>query len=104
MVALAGMVGCGPDLDEGSEPDEVAADPTLGTLRVNNRVNEPIMLHLDGDEIYVIQPGRSYVLRNLPVREVSIYGVGRLSQKHYGLADLTLMVQEGGVYEWTINP
>ncbi|HUP00471.1 MAG TPA: hypothetical protein VM737_02995 [Gemmatimonadota bacterium] len=86
--------------DAGS--DEVQVDEDLGTLRVMNEVNEPVAVYLDGQELYAVPPGRSYTFRNLPTRTVSIYGVGRISQKHFGLPELT--IEEGGEYEWTIQP
>lgn len=98
--------GEGPDRDRsrspGGEAAEVDVDSELGTLKVDNRVDEPIAIHLDGRELYVVPPGRSYTFRNLPTREVDIYGVGRVSERHYGLPVLT--IEEGGEYEWTINP
>lgn len=81
---------------------DVEVDPDLGTLQVDNRVDEPIAIHLDGRELYVVPPGRSYTFRNLPTREVDVYGVGRVSERHYGLPILT--IEEGGEYQWTINP
>lgn len=86
----------------GGDAAEVDVDPDLGTLEVNNRVDEPIAIHLDGRELYVVPPGRSYTFRNLPTREVDVYGVGRVSERHYGLPILT--IEEGGEYQWTINP
>lgn len=82
--------------------DEVQVDESLGTLVVANRVNEPIAIHLDGQELFVVQPGQAYTFRNLPTKTVSVYGVGRISQKHYGLPKMR--IEEGGDYEWTIEP
>lgn len=98
---LAGSCERPGDEDEaGSE--EVQVDEDLGSLEVHNQVSEPVGIFLDGQELYAVPPGRSYTFRNLPARKVSIYGVGRISQKHYGLPELT--IEEGGEYEWTIQP
>lgn len=100
---LAVTVGCDRPAsgDRGAE-GEVEIDSELGTLKVSNSVNEPIAVHLDGQEIFVVPPGRSYTFRNLPVKAVNVYGVGRISQKHYGLPKMT--IEPGGDYEWTIEP
>lgn len=88
----------------GDEPGsaEVRVEEGLGTLRVLNRASEPVAIHLDGREIYSVPPGRSYIFRNLPLGEVNLYGVGRVSQRHYGLPVLT--IEQGEDYEWTITP
>ena len=84
-------------------PEQAAdVDPDLGTLRVQNQTTEPVAIYLDGQELYAVQPGSASTFRNLPTRRVTIYGVGRISQRHYGLPELT--VAEGGDYEWTIRP
>lgn len=97
-------VGCdqGSGPGEGGAAGEVEVNPDLGSLRVVNRTTEPITIHLDGQELYAVQPGSESTFRNLPTRRVDIYGVGRISQKHYGLPQLT--IAEKGDYEWTINP
>jgi len=99
-VAAACDRGSGPE--EGAANREVEVNSDLGTLRVVNRTTEPIAIYLDGEELYAIQPGSASTFRNLPTRRVNIYGVGRISQKHYGLPQLT--IAEQGDYEWTINP
>ncbi|MDX1660957.1 MAG: hypothetical protein R3326_04125 [Gemmatimonadota bacterium] len=104
-LVVATAVGCdraGRDGDDRTTDEEVQVDEDLGTLKVANRVNEPIAIHLDGQEIFVVQPGQSYTFRNLPTGTVNVYGVGRISQKHFGLPRLT--IEEGGDYEWTIEP
>jgi hypothetical protein len=104
LIAAPGMAGCdreaGPGAD-GAEQD-AAVNPDLGTLQVFNQTTEPIAIFLDGQELYAIQPGSTSTFRNLPTRRVNIYGVGRISQKHYGLPELT--IEEQGDYEWTIRP
>lgn len=87
---------------QSADESEVQVDPELGTLVVSNRTTEPVAIHLDGQELYAVQPGRAATIRNLPNRAVDIYGIGRISQKHYGLPGLT--IEEGGEYEWTIRP
>jgi hypothetical protein len=98
------MTGCdrGAGPDSGAGDEEVAVDPDLGTLKVVNQTTEPVAIYLDGQELYAIQPGSQSTFRNLPTRRVNIYGVGRISQKHYGLPELT--IAEKGDYEWTIRP
>lgn len=91
--------------DRGEAPDsdeDVQVDTDLGTLKVINQTTEPVAIYLDGEELYAIQPASTSTFRNLPTRRVNIYGVGRISQKHYGLPELT--VAEQGDYEWTIRP
>jgi hypothetical protein len=92
--------------DRGEAPngddEDVQVDPDLGTLKVINQTTEPVAIYLDGQELYAIQPASASTFRNLPTRRVNIYGVGRISQKHYGLPELT--VAEQGDYEWTIRP
>lgn len=86
----------------GPATEEVQIDDRLGTLTVGNETDEPVTIFLDGDELYSVPAGRSYTFRNLPLREVDIYGVGRVSERHFGLPKLT--IEEGGEYEWTIQP
>jgi hypothetical protein len=92
--------------DRGEAPngadEDAQVDPDLGTLKVINQTTEPVAIFLDGQELYAIQPASTSTFRNLPTRRVNIYGVGRISQKHYGLPELT--VAEQGDYEWTIRP
>ena len=103
LIAAPLAAGCdrGPGEAAGGAED-VEVDPDLGTLKVLNQTTEPVAIFLDGDELYAIQPGSSSTFRNLPTRRVDIYGVGRISQKHYGLPELT--IAEKGDYEWTIRP
>ena len=102
LIAAPVAAGCDRDgpADGGSEDAEVDTD--LGTLQVFNQTTEPVAIFLDGQELYAIQPGSTSTFRNLPTRRVNIYGVGRISQKHYGLPELT--IAEQGEYEWTIRP
>ncbi|MBA3583694.1 MAG: hypothetical protein H0W36_04045 [Gemmatimonadetes bacterium] len=102
LLAAVPTVSCERGDDEDAGSDEVQVDEDLGSLQVRNEVNEPVGIFLDGQELYAVPPGRAYTFRNLPARKVSIYGVGRISQKHYGLPELT--IKEGGEYEWTIQP
>lgn len=103
LLAAPMVAGCGPGGETGNGGDEDAqVDPDLGTLKVNNQTTEPVAIFLDGQELYAVQPGSASTFRNLPTRRVNIYGVGRISQKHYGLPELT--VAEQGDYEWTIRP
>lgn len=90
------------DRDETGSSDEARVEEGLGTLRVMNQASEPVAIHLDGREIYSVPPGHAYTFRNLPLGEVNLYGVGRVSQRHYGLPVLT--IEEGEDYEWTIRP
>lgn len=103
LIAAPLAAGCdrGPGGAAGGSED-VEVDPDLGTLKVLNQTTEPVAIFLDGDELYAIQPGSTSTFRNLPTRRVDIYGVGRISQKHYGLPELT--IAEKGDYEWTIRP
>ena len=105
-MAMLALLGCqrGGDEDGGgsASSEEVRVEESMGTLRVLNQVSEPVAIHLDGREIYSVPPGRAYTFRNLPLGEVNLYGVGRLSERHYGLPVLT--IEEGGEYEWTIRP
>lgn len=105
LALLVSIPACDPgarDGADGGEAGDVEVDPGLGTLTVMNATNEPVGIHLEGQELYAVPPGRSFTFRNLPTREVDIYGVGRISQRHYGLPRLT--IEEGGEYEWTIRP
>ena len=104
LIAAPVAAGCdrgGPGETTGGV-DDAEVDPDLGTLKVLNQTTEPVAIFLDGDELYAIQPGSTSTFRNLPTRRVNIYGVGRISQKHYGLPELT--IAEKGDYEWTIRP
>lgn len=89
-------------IDEAGADEDAQVDAELGTLRVANTVNEPIAVHLDGQALYTVPPGTSFTFRNLPTRRVTVYGVGQISQKHYGLPQLD--IQAGEDYEWTIHP
>ena len=88
------LVGCergGADrAGEEQAMDEARVEEGLGVLRVMNQASEPVAIHLDGREIYSVPPGRAYTFRNLPLGEVNLYGVGRVSQRHYGLPVLTI--------------
>jgi hypothetical protein len=85
-----------------SSEEEVEIDEDLGTLKVMNNVDEPVTVYVNGQEIYAVPPGQAYTFRNLPTGKTTIYGVGRVSQKHYPLPDVE--IEEGGDYEWTIHP
>lgn len=104
VVALAPLLAgaCNRGADETAESSDVEVNEDLGSLTVKNEVDEPVAIYLDGQELYAVPPRRAYTFRNLPTRQVSIYGVGRISQKHFGLPELT--IKEGGEYEWTIEP
>lgn len=110
MVAMAVLAlpacqrGGGDDEDGGrsAASGETRIEERLGTLRVMNEAPEPVAIHLDGREIYSVPPGRAYTFRNLPLGEVTLYGVGRVSERHYGLPVLT--IEAGEEYEWTIRP
>ena len=104
-VATLPLLGCQRGDDDGgrsASSGEARVEEGLGTLRVLNQVSEPVAIHLDGREIYSVPPGRAYTFRNLPLGEVNLYGVGRLSERHYGLPVLT--IEEVEEYEWTIRP
>jgi hypothetical protein len=104
-LAAAPLAACRPEGAGRGGPDEaedVRIDEDLGSLQVANTLEEPVAIYLDGQEIFTVAPGRSYTFRNMPTGEVTLYGVGRVSQKHYGLPELTIV--EGGDYEWTIRP
>lgn len=106
-LATLALLGCqrgGGDEGDGdrSSPGEARVEEGLGTLRVMNEASEPVAIHLDGRELYSVPPGRAYTFRNLPLGEVNLYGVGRVSERHYGLPVLT--IEEGEDYEWTIRP
>lgn len=105
ILALPLGIGCrggGDDAEDRTDPEEAQVDADLGSLRVLNRATEPVAIHLDGQELYTVPSGREYTFHNLPTREVDVYGVGRVSQRHYDLPRLT--IEGGGEYEWTINP
>jgi predicted small lipoprotein YifL len=101
------LAGCGrgggerADADAAQGSSDTQIEENLGTLRVMNQAAEPVAIHLNGREIYSVPPGRSYTFRNLPLGEVDLYGVGRVSQRHYGLPVLT--IEKGEKYEWTIR-
>lgn len=107
MTTLA-FLGCQRDGGEGENgdvsgtPEEARVEEGLGTLKVMNEAAEPVAIHLDGRELYSVPPGRAYTFRNLPLGEVNLYGVGRVSERHYGLPVLT--IEAGEDYEWTIRP
>lgn len=103
VLAVSGAAACDRGGERGApaEGEEVPVDENLGTLRVLNRVNEPVGVYLDGQELFAVPPGSAYTFRNLPTREVTIYGVGRISRRHFELP--RLMIEEGGEYEWTIE-
>jgi len=97
------VAACGTDGGEGGGGDEdVRVDEDLGSLNVMNTSDEPVAIYLDGQELFTIAPGRSYTFRNLPTGPATIYGVGRVTQKHHGLPELT--IEKGGDYEWTLRP
>jgi hypothetical protein len=104
LIVAPALAGCerGGGPEAGGAGQEADVNPNLGTLKVLNRTTEPVAIYLDGQELYAIQPGSASTFRNLPTRRVNIYGVGRISQKHYGLPELT--IAEQGDYEWTIRP
>jgi hypothetical protein len=105
LALIAAPVAAACDRDgpgAGGAEQDAEVDPDLGTLQVFNQTTEPVAIFLDGQELYAIQPGSTSTFRNLPARRVNIYGVGRISQKHYGLPELT--IAEQGEYEWTIRP
>ena len=103
VVSLSVVAACERGAGEAAGgAEDVEVNPDLGTLKVLNQTTEPVAIFLDGDELYAIQPGSTSTFRNLPTRRVDIYGVGRISQKHYGLPELT--IAEKGDYEWTIRP
>jgi hypothetical protein len=99
LVAILAAGAC----EQGGETavDEARIDERLGSLNVVNAADEPVTVYLDGEEVYSVPPGTAYTFRNLPTREVSIYGVGRVTERHYGLPKLT--IEAGGEYEWTIR-
>jgi hypothetical protein len=107
-MATLALLGCqrgGGDEEDGDRSagsEEARVEEGLGTLRVMNAAAEPVAIHLDGREIYSVPPGRAYTFRNLPLGEVNLYGVGRVSERHYGLPVLT--IEAGEDYEWTIRP
>ena len=102
LIAAPAMASCDREGPGAGGAEDAEVNPDLGTLQVFNQTTEPIAIFLDGQELYAIQPGSTSTFRNLPARRVNIYGVGRISQKHYGLPELT--IAEGGDYEWTIRP
>lgn len=102
LLAAPQAAGCDRAEAPNDGDEDVQVDPDLGTLKVINQTTEPVAIFLDGQELYAIQPASTSTFQNLPTRRVNIYGVGRISQKHYGLPELT--VAEGGDYEWTIRP
>lgn len=104
LIGAPGLAGCDREAGPGAgrAEQDVEVNPDLGTLQVFNQTTEPVAIFLDGQELYAIQPGSTSTFRNLPTRRVNIYGVGRISQKHYGLPELS--IEEEGDYEWTIRP
>ena len=112
-MTMAVLILAGCDRNGGRQDDEepgageqgsaeATVEEGLGKLRVLNQASEPVAIYLDGREIYSVPPGRAYSFSNLPLGEVHLYGVGRISQRHYGLPVLT--IEEGEDYEWTIRP
>lgn len=101
-ILLLAFVGCGRTGGEAPADADARVDPSLGSLKVENRAREPVAIYLEGQELYVVPSGQAFTFHNLPARQVDVYGVGRISQKHYGLPQLT--IEAGGEYEWTINP
>lgn len=99
---LSGAACERPQAGRDDSADDAQINAELGTLTVTNAVDEPVAIYLDGQELYAVPPARSYTFRNLPIKTVTIYGVGRVSDKHYGLPDLA--IEKGQEYEWTINP
>lgn len=97
----ASACGSGGDAAGGDGEEEVQVDEDLGSIKIMNSGEEPVAIFLDGQELFTIAPGRSYTFRNIPVGPATIYGVGRVTEKHYGLPELT--IEEGGDYEWTIR-
>lgn len=90
-----------PQAGRDDPADDAQINEELGTLTVTNALDEPVAIYLDGQELYAVPPARAYTFRNLPIKTVTIYGVGKVSDKHYGLPDLT--IEEGQEYEWTIH-
>lgn len=104
-IAVLALPGCqrgGGDDEDGGGTGDARVEERLGTLQVRNETSEPVAIHLDGREIYSVPPGRAYTFRNLPLGEVNLYGVGRVSERHYGLP--VLSIEAGEEYEWTIRP
>ena len=104
LLAVGVLAACEPGGRERnpSSEEEVQIDEDLGTLKVMNGIEEPVTIYVNGQEIYAVPPGQAYTFRNLPTGKTTIYGVGRVSQKHYSLPDVE--IEEGGDYEWTIRP
>lgn len=105
LLALGVVAGCGRgDRERGRAAGEAQAriHADLGTLKVANGTDEPVAVYLNGQELYSVPPGRQFTFRNLPTGRATIYGVGRISQKHYGLPELE--IEKGKEYEWKINP
>jgi hypothetical protein len=102
LLSALSLPACESEVGGGGVDEDVRIDESLGSLKVANSSEEPVAIYLDGQELFTIAPGRSYTFRNLPTGPATIYGVGRVSQKHHGLPELT--IEEGGDYEWTIRP
>jgi hypothetical protein len=105
MLGALGVVACGPGGGGGGAAggdEDAQVDEDLGSLKITNALDEPVAIYLDGQEIFTIPPARAYTFRNLPTGPATIYGVGRVSQRHHGLPELT--IEKGGDYEWTIRP
>lgn len=108
LLLALGAAGCErAGLERGQQAGssgEPAINRDLGTLRVSNQTDEPIAIHFNGRELYSVPPAREYLFRNMPLGTATIYGVGRISQKHYQTTRPTLEIEKGREYEWTINP
>ena len=58
ILALTLTAACGREPDPGADgEEEVQVDEDLGTLRVLNQVNEPVAIHLEGQELFAVPPG-----------------------------------------------
>lgn len=77
-------------------------DPSLGSLEIENRGDEPVRVFIEGQEIYTVPAEWSYVFHNLPVNQIDVRAVGARSGRVREIGPLS--IDPGGRYEVVLEP
>ena len=75
LILTAGLASC-----EKASPCESLS---TGTLCIENTLNEPLKIYINGDYYRSIQPGAEQCVDGVPSGTVSITAVGAISNKNY---------------------